>query len=240
LDAPSPRYSRVVLKLSGEMLAGALSLGICPEALRRIAAEVASVRALGVETAVVIGGGNFIRGLSAAEGGMDRVSADYMGMIATVLNCIAMQGALEAQGVQARLMTALEMKAVAEPFARRRALSHLGRGRVVLLAGGTGSPFFSTDSGAALRAAELGAGVVLKATKVNGVYDRDPMKHPDAVRFSDVTYQTVLERGLKVMDAAAISLCMESGIPIVVFNLDVQGNARRAVLGEPVGTVVHA
>jgi uridylate kinase len=201
---------------------------------------VAELQALGVQTAIVIGGGNIFRGLAASARGMDRATADYMGMLATVINALALQDALEQEGVLTRVVTAIEMRAVAEPFIRRRAIRHMEKGRVVVFAAGTGNPYFTTDTAAALRAMEMKADVILKGTKVDGIYTADPMIHPDATKFESISYINVLERGLKVMDATAISLCMDNKLPIVVFNLRTPGNLRRAVLGETVGTTVTA
>ncbi len=205
-----------------------------------IARDVGEVQRLGVETAVVIGGGNFFRGVAASAQGMDRATADYMGMLATVINALALQDALEREGISTRVLTAIEMRAVAEPFIRRRALRHLEKGRVVVFAAGTGNPYFSTDTAAALRAMEMKAEVILKGTKVDGIYSADPITHPDATRFDTISYINVLERGLQVMDATAISLCMDNRLPIVVFNLRTPGNLRRAIMGEPVGSLVTA
>lgn len=232
----SPVYRRVLLKMSGEMLAGGRDGGIDPETIARFAEEIDEVRALGVEVAVVIGGGNIFRGLAGSSKGMDRAHADYMGMLATVINALALQDALERQGVYTRVMSAITMNEVAEPYIRRRAMRHLEKGRVVIFGAGTGNPYFSTDTAAALRAAEIQADVILKATKVDGVYDKDPKKHADARRFEKLSYLEVLNRGLGVMDATAISLCMDNAIPIVVFDLSSPGNVRRVVCGEPIGT----
>jgi len=230
------RYRRVLLKLSGEALMGAGTFGIDPEVVRVLSDEVASVHALGVE--LVVGGGNIFRGVKAASAGMDRVSGDNMGMLATLINSIALQDQLEKRGIQTRVLSALEIRQVAEPFIRRRAIRHLEKGRVVILAAGTGNPYFTTDSAAALRALEIKADVLLKATKVDGIYAADPVSHPEAKRFARVTYQEVLERGLRVMDAAAISLCMENKLPIVVFNIRQDGNIRRVIQGETIGSIV--
>jgi uridylate kinase len=235
----APRYRRILLKLSGEALQGPLQFGIDGATLGAIAAEVKEVHDLGCEIGVVIGGGNIHRGVAASARGMDRPTADTMGMLATVFNSLALQDALEARGVQARVQSALEMPAVCEPFVRRRALRHLDAGRIVIFAGGTGNPFFTTDTAAALRALEIGAEVLLKATKVDGVYDKDPKKHADAVRYDRLTYHEVLARDLAVMDATAISLCLDNRLPIIVFNLTTAGNIRRVVSGEPVGTLVE-
>ncbi len=232
----TPAYNRVLLKVSGEMLAGDQGFGIQPEVIRRFAAEIHEVRDLGCQVAVVIGGGNIFRGLAGASRGMDRAHADYMGMLATVINALALQDALEQRGCFTRVMTAMAMDQVAEPYIRRRAIRHLEKGRVVLLGAGTGNPYFSTDTAAALRAAEIHADVILKATKVDGVYDKDPMAHADAKRFEALTYMEVLNRGLKVMDSTAVSLCMDNKLPIVVFDLNAPGNIKRVVCGEPIGT----
>ena len=235
---PEPAYRRILLKLSGEALMGKQSFGIDPIAADQIAQEVAEIQALGVETAVVIGGGNIFRGLAASARGVDRTTGDYMGMLATVINALALSDAIERQGTATRVVTAIEMREVAEPFIRRRALRHLEKGRVVLFAAGTGNPYFTTDTAAALRAMEIKAEVILKATKVDGVFTADPALDPTATRVDNISYLQVLERQLKVMDATAISLCMDNKIPIVVFNLRTPGNIRRAVLGEPVGSLV--
>jgi uridylate kinase len=233
-------YKRILLKLSGEALMGGQSYGIDPAVATQIAREVAEVQSLGVQTAIVIGGGNIFRGVAASARGMDRATADYMGMLATVINALALQDALEQPGVATRVVTAIEMRAVAEPFIRRRAIRHLEKGRVVVFGGGTGNPYFSTDTAAALRAMEIKAEVILKATKVDGIYNADPVLHPDASRFDRISYLQVLEQGLKVMDATAISLCMDNRLPIVVFNLRTPGNIRRAIEGEAVGSLVTA
>jgi uridylate kinase len=236
----SARYGRVLLKLSGEALMGEQQFGIDPAVTTQIGKEIAEIQALGIQTAIVIGGGNLFRGLAASAKGMDRATADYMGMLATVINGLALQDALEHVGVPTRVVTAIEMRAVAEPFIRRRAIRHMEKGRVVVFAAGTGNPYFTTDTAAALRAMEMKADVILKGTKVDGIYTADPMIHPDATKFESISYLNVLERGLKVMDATAISLCMDNKLPIVVFNLRTPGNLRRAVLGETVGTTVTA
>jgi uridylate kinase len=235
-----PAYQRVLLKLSGEALMGEQTFGVDPAITNQIASEVAEVQHMGVQAAVVIGGGNIFRGLAASARGMDRSTADYMGMLATVINALALQDALEQQGVATRVLTAIEMRAVAEPFIRRRAVRHLEKGRVVVFAAGTGNPYFTTDTAAALRAMEIKADVILKGTKVDGIYTADPMTHPDATRFDSISYLKVLEQRLRVMDATAISLCMDNKLPIVVFNLRKQGNLKRAVMGEPVGSLVTA
>ncbi|RMG19862.1 MAG: UMP kinase [Deltaproteobacteria bacterium] len=233
-----PKYHRILLKLSGEALMGEEGYGISPATLQQIAAEVRAVAELGVQVGVVIGGGNIFRGVKGATSGMDRANADYMGMLATVINALALQDALEKQGVFTRVQTAIEMKELAEPYIRRRAIRHLEKGRVVLLAAGTGNPYFTTDTAAALRAMELHAEVLLKATKVDGIYSADPVKDPGAKRFKRLTYLDVVQRELKVMDTTAVTLCMENDLPIVVFNLRVQGNVMRVVCGEDVGTVI--
>jgi len=236
----APAYKRVLLKLSGEALMGGENYGIDPAVATQIAKDVADIQSMGVETAIVIGGGNIFRGLAASARGMDRATADYMGMLATIINALALQDALEQQNVVTRVVTAIEMRAIAEPFIRRRAIRHLEKGRVVVFGGGTGNPYFSTDTAAALRAMEIKADVILKATKVDGIYTADPMLEPSATRFDHISYLQVLEQGLKVMDATAISLCMDNRLPIVVFNLRTPGNIRRAIAGEPVGSLVTA
>lgn len=234
----TPKYRRVMLKVSGEMLAGSQAFGIQTEAISRFAREIDELRQMGVEVAVVIGGGNIFRGLAGASRGMDRAHADYMGMLATVINALAMQDALERTGCHTRVMTAIEMPQLAEPYIRRRAIRHLQKGRVVIFGAGTGNPYFSTDTGAALRAAEIDADIILKGTKVDGVYDCDPVKHANAKRYKHLTYLKVLRDNLRVMDATATSLCMDNSIPIVVFNLDTIGNIRRVVCGEDIGTLI--
>jgi uridylate kinase len=236
----APLYRRVLLKLSGEALMGDEPFGIDPDVTAQIATEVGEVQGLGVQTAVVIGGGNLFRGLAASAKGMDRATADYMGMLATVINALALQDALEHHGVLTRVMSAIEMRAVAEPFIRRRAVRHLEKGRVVVFAAGTGNPYFTTDTAAALRAMEIKADVILKGTKVDGIYTADPMIDRMATKYDEISYLKVLEQGLKVMDATAISLCMDNKLPIVVFNLRTEGNVRRVIMGEPVGTTVRA
>ena len=239
-SAPAPVYKRILLKLSGEALLGAENYGIDPAVATQIAREIGEIQAMGVQTAIVIGGGNIFRGVAASARGMDRATADYMGMLATVINALALQDALEQLDVVTRVVTAIEMRAVAEPFIRRRAIRHLEKGRVVVFGAGTGNPYFSTDTAAALRAMEIKAEVILKATKVDGIYDADPMLHPAATRFDRISYLQVLEQRLKVMDATAISLCMDNHLPIVVFNLLTPGNIKRAIAGEAVGSVVTA
>lgn len=235
-----PKYKRILLKLSGEALAGAQKFGIVPEVIEGIADQMKAVHGLGVEMAVVIGGGNIFRGVKLASEGMDRAHGDYMGMLATVINGLAMQNILERKGVITRLQSAIGMMQVAEPYIRRRALRHLEKGRVVIFGGGTGNPFFSTDTAAALRAAEIKADAILKATSVDGIYSADPKTNPKAKRYDRVTYDEVLSKNLKVMDSAAVALCRDNHIPIVVFDLHKQGNIRRVVMGEDVGTAVSA
>ncbi len=232
------KYRRIVLKVSGEALGGDLGYGISPEVIRFIAGEIEETHTLGVQVAVVVGGGNIFRGLEATAAGMDRATADYMGMLATVLNGLALQDALEKRGIHTRVQSAIEMREVAEPFIRRRAIRHLEKGRVVIFAGGTGNPYFSTDTAAALRAIEIGAEVVFKATKVDGVYTADPLKDATAEKFDELSYIDVLSKELKVMDSTAISLCMDNRFPIVVFNLHEKGRLKGLVLGERVGTIV--
>jgi uridylate kinase len=236
---PTPRYSRILLKLSGETLMGEAPYGIDPKAATQVAKEIGEIQQLGVQTAVVIGGGNLFRGLAASAKGMDRATADYMGMLATVINALALQDALEHNNVVTRVATAIEMRAVAEPFIRRRAVRHLEKGRVVVFAAGTGNPYFTTDTAAALRAMEMKADVILKGTKVDGIYTADPMLDKTATKYSEISYLKVLEQGLKVMDATAISLCMDNRLPIVVFNLRTAGNLKRVIMGEPIGTTVR-
>jgi len=239
-ETQSAAYRRVLVKLSGEALMGSQNFGIDRVVAAQIAGEVAEIRAIGVELAIVIGGGNIFRGVKASAVGMDRAQADYMGMLATVINALALQDALEQAGVHTRVVTAIEMRAVAEPFIRRRAIRHIEKGRVVLFAAGTGNPYFTTDTAAALRAMEIKAEVILKATKVDGIYSADPVTNPGATKFDTLSYLDVLDRRLKVMDATAVSLCMDNKLPIVVFNLREPGNMKRAVLGEPIGTTVRA
>jgi len=234
-----PIYRRVMLKLSGEVLAGNRQFGISPEIVDYVAQEILEVYGLKVQVAVVVGGGNIFRGLEASSKGMDRASADYMGMLATVINGLALQNGLEKRGVNTRVQTAIQMQEVAEPFIRRRAIRHLEKGRVVIFVGGTGNPYFTTDTAAALRAIEIGAEVIFKATKVDGVYSDDPAKVPQAVKFDELSYIEVLNRKLKVMDSTAISLCMDNSFPIVVFNLMEKGSLHRLVMGERVGTLVR-
>jgi uridylate kinase len=233
-----PAYRRVLLKLSGESFMGNLSSGIDPEVVELVADEIREVAALGVQLGIVIGGGNIFRGMAASAKGMDRTTADYMGMLATVINSLALQSTLEHAGVPTRVQTAIEMREIAEPFIQRRAVRHLEKGRVVIFAAGTGNPFFTTDTAATLRAVEIKADIILKATKVDGIYDRDPIKYADAVMYEKISYIDVLTRNLKVMDASAISLCRDNGLPLNVFNLQKAGNIKRVICGEPVGTMV--
>ena len=233
-----PKYRRVLLKLSGEALGGEAGMGICPEVVHGMARQIGEVRALGVEIVIVVGGGNIFRGLQGSERGIERATGDYMGMLATVINALALQDALEKAGVATRVMSAISMSQVAEPFIRRRAVRHLEKGRVVIFGGGTGNPYFSTDTAAALRANEIGAEVILKATKVDGIYDSDPKKNPQAKRFSQIRYIDALKKQLKVMDSTAFSLCMDNKMPIIVFNLFKPHNIKRVVLGDKVGTLV--
>lgn len=235
-----PRFRRVLLKLSGEALMGAQGYGVDPAMASRIAEEIAELHSIGVEVAATVGGGNIVRGISVSAAGMDRVSGDYMGMLATVINALALQNALEKKNVFTRVQSAIEMKEVAEPYIRRRAIRHLEKGRVVIFAAGTGNPYFSTDTAAALRAMEIGAEVILKATKVDGIYDADPMLNPSATLFTTLTYQDVLDKGLRVMDTTAVTLCMENKLPIAVFNLLRRGNIRDVVMGVNVGSMVTA
>ncbi|GAB4365601.1 MAG: UMP kinase [Elainellaceae cyanobacterium] len=231
-------YQRILLKLSGEALMGDLTYGIDPVIVENIAQEITEIVADGVQLAIVVGGGNIFRGVKGAATGMDRATADYIGMIATVMNAMTLQDALERHDIQTRVLTAIEMKEVAEPYIRRRAIRHLEKGRVVIFGAGSGNPFFTTDTTAALRAAEINAEVVFKATKVDGVYDSDPKLNPEARRYQSLTYAHVLNHDLRVMDTTAIALCKDNNIPIIVFNLSVSGNIRRAVMGESIGTIV--
>jgi uridylate kinase len=240
MKTPKPRYRRILIKLSGEALGGAAGVGICPEAIHDMASQIGLVRKLGVQTVIVVGGGNIFRGLPGSERGIERATGDYMGMLATVINALALQDALEKKGVATRVQTAITMAQLAEPFIRRRAVRHLEKGRVVIFGGGTGNPYFSTDTAAALRANEIGAEAILKATKVDGIYDRDPLKHPKAKRYAQISYLEALQRQLKVMDSTAFSLCMDNRMPIIVFDLFKPGNLRRVILGEKVGTLVTA
>ncbi|OIP87141.1 MAG: UMP kinase [Syntrophaceae bacterium CG2_30_49_12] len=231
-------YKKVLLKLSGEALMGDRSSGIDPDVVNSIAGEIGEVVALGVQLGVVVGGGNIFRGSEAKTGGIDRTTADYMGMLGTVINSLALQSALEHRGVETRVQSAIEMKEIAEPFIQRRAIRHLEKGRVVIFAGGTGNPYFTTDTAASLRAMEIKAEVIMKATMVEGVYDKDPIKYSDALMFERISYTAMLTKSLKVMDAAAISLCRDHNLPVVVFNLRKPGNIKRVICGQPVGTIV--
>ena len=238
VEIEKPRYKRVLIKLSGEALMGFQSFGVDPAIMANIAREIVEVHQLGVEIAIVVGGGNIIRGVKVSEAGFDRATGDYMGMLATVINSLALQSALEKEGIDTRVLSAIQMSEVAEPFIRRRAIRHLEKKRVVILAAGTGNPYFSTDTAAVLRAMEIKAEVILKATKVDGVYDSDPSENENAKLLKKLTYFQVLEKGLKVMDTTAISLCMDNGLPIIVFNLRQEGNIKEAVMGQSVGSVI--
>jgi len=239
-SSTQPKYGRILLKLSGEALGGEAGVSISPESVQDMARQIGEVRELGVQVVVVVGGGNIFRGLRGSERGIERATGDYMGMLATVINALALQDALEKIGVTTRVISAIEMRAVAEPFIRRRAIRHLEKGRVVIFAGGTGNPYFTTDTAAALRAMEIKADVILKGTKVDGIYSADPLTTPDATRFERISYLQVLEMGLRVMDATAISLCMDNRLPIIVFNLRTPGNLRRTIMGEAIGSIVTA
>jgi len=234
-----PRFQRVLLKLSGEALMGDAGYGIDPAVLDKLADEIKTAHDADVQIAIVVGGGNIFRGMAASAKGMDRAQADYIGMLATIMNALAIQDVLEKHGVFTRVMSAIAMQSVAEPYIRRRAIRHLEKGRAVIFAAGTGNPYFTTDTTAALRALEIGADCIMKATKVDGVYDSDPMKNPDAVKFDELPYMEVLNRGLQVMDSTAISLCMDNDMPIIVFNITTDGNIVRALQGERVGTIVR-
>jgi uridylate kinase len=233
------RYDRILLKLSGESLAGGASFGIHAERVKDLATEIADVNRTGVQIGVVVGGGNIFRGVAAAAQKMDRVTADHMGMLATVINSLALSDALEQMGVHTRVMSAIEMHQVAEPYIRRRAIRHLEKGRVVIFAAGTSNPYFSTDTAATLRALEIRAQVIAKATRVNGVYDKDPLKFPDAVMYPEITYLEVLSKSLGVMDATSIAMCRDNKLPIIVFNLNSSGNIMRMSMGESIGTLIH-
>ncbi len=233
------KFKRILLKLSGEALAGDAGFGVNAERIRALAAEIAEVASKGIELGVVVGGGNFFRGVSVIARNMDRVAADHMGMLATVINALALQDALESAGAATRVMTAIEMRQVAEPFIRRRAIRHLEKGRIVIFAAGTSSPYFSTDTAAALRALEIRAEVLAKATRVDGVYDMDPLRHPDATLYREIGYTDVLTRSLAVMDATSVAMCRDNKLPIIVFNLNVPGNIMSVSMGEPVGTLIH-
>ena len=233
------KYKRIFLKVSGESLMGENEFGIDPVTIKKFAEEIAEVDKLGVEIGIVIGGGNIFRGIQAAAHGIDKVAGDHMGMLATVINCIAFQNALEAAGVPTRLQSAIKMEQIAEPFIRRRAVRHLEKGRIVLFGAGTGNPYFTTDTAAALRAIEVEAEVVIKGTRVDGVYDSDPEKNPNAIKYENVTYKEVIEKNLRVMDQTAITLCMENELPIRVFNFNENGNLKKLILGEEIGTLIH-
>jgi len=236
----SAKYRRILLKISGEILAGEQGYGIEPAVLDSLADEIAAVVSLGVEVAIVIGGGNIFRGIAASATGMERASADYMGMLATVLNALALQNALERRGVSTRVQSAIEMRQLAEGYIRRRAIRHLEKKRVVIFAGGTGNPYFSTDTAAALRAMEIGAQVIMKGTKVDGIYEADPVTHPTAKKFGELAFLSILNKNLKVMDSTAITLCMDNNLPLIVFNLKESGNLKRVVQGDKIGTLVTA
>lgn len=233
------RYQRILLKLSGEAMAGPLSFGIDPDRVKALAGEIAAIAQAGVQVGVVVGGGNIFRGIKLAAKNMDRVTGDHMGMLATVINSLALQDALEQMGVYTRVMSAIEMHEVCEPYIRRRAIRHLEKGRIVIFAAGTSNPYFSTDTGAALRALEIRAQIIAKATKVDGVYDKDPMTHSDAVKFDEISYTEVLTRSLGVMDATSVAMCRDNKLPIIVFNLNTNGNMMRMSMGEPVGTMIR-
>jgi uridylate kinase len=237
-DSPPTKYRRILLKMSGEVLGGSSGSGIDAEALHGMAAQIREVKELGVQVVVVIGGGNIFRGISGGDKGIERATGDYMGMLATVINSLALQDALEKQGIPTRVQSAIAMSQVAEPFIRRRAVRHLEKGRVVIFGGGTGNPYFSTDTAAALRANEIGAEAILKATKVDGIYDSDPKKNPDAKRYDEITYTEALTKRLKVMDSTAFSMCMDNKMPIIVFDFFKPHNLREVVLGKKVGTLV--
>lgn len=239
MSTPKPAYKRILLKLSGEALGGKQGTGIHTQTIQQIAKDVSEAYQTGVQIGIVIGGGNIFRGVAASAEGMDRASSDYMGMLATCINALALQDALEKEKVPTRVQTAIEMAEIAEPYIRRRAIRHLEKNRVVIFGAGTGNPYFTTDTAAALRAMEINAEVLMKATKVDYIYDKDPVKHADAVKFDKISYLEVLNRGLKVMDLTAVSLCMDNKLPILSFDLNVQGNILRAVFGEKVGTIVH-
>ncbi|MAF90068.1 MAG: UMP kinase [Bdellovibrionota bacterium] len=233
-----PKYNRVLLKISGEALAGEMGFGIDLQTLNKIAEEVVETAALGVQMGIVIGGGNIFRGVAASTKGMDRASSDYMGMLATCINCLAMQDAIEKLGGETRVQTAIEMAEIAEPYIRRKAVRHLEKNRIVIFGAGTGNPYFTTDTAASLRAMEIDAEIIMKATKVDGVYDKDPMQYEDAVKYDQLSFIEVLNKQLKVMDSTAISLCMENDLPILTFNLNKEGNIKKAILGEKVGTII--
>jgi uridylate kinase len=238
METARPAYERILLKLSGEALMGEMDYGIDPSYIRRLASEVKAISDIGVEVALVIGGGNIFRGAGLAEGGMDRVTGDHMGMLATVINCLSMQDALENQGAYCRVMSALEINSVCEDYIRRRAVRHLEKGRIVLFAAGTGNPFFTTDSAASLRAVEVGADIMIKGTKVDGIYDKDPMKHDDAVKYDEVSFDEAILKRLGVMDQTALVMCRDNNLPVKVFNMNKSGDLMRLIMGENVGTTV--
>ena len=235
---PDLRYKRILLKLSGEILAGNSGFGIDPEKASYLANEIKSIHELGVDLGLIIGAGNIFRGIEAASRGMDRVTGDYLGMLATIMNAISMQDALEKVNCQTRTLSAIDVKQISEPYIRRRAIRHIEKGRIVIVAGGTGNPFFTTDSAAALRATELGADIVIKGTKVDGIYDRDPFVHKNAIKYNNISYDQVLKENLRVMDLTAITLCKENNLPIQVFDIKIPGALKKIVLGEPIGTIV--
>jgi uridylate kinase len=234
-----PKYKRILLKLSGESLMGTKEFGVDPEILKKYAKEIKGVRDIGVEIGIVIGGGNIYRGVGNSSDGIDKVTGDQMGMLATIINALALQSALEHQGIFTRLLSAIKMEQIAEPFIRRRAIRHLEKGRVVIFGAGTGNPYFTTDTAAALRAVEIQADVIIKGTRVSGVYDSDPEKNPNAIKFSEITYLDILHKDLKVMDLTAITLCRENKLPIIVFDMNEPGNLKRLILGEKIGTLVQ-
>ena len=238
MSGEKPAYKRILLKLSGEALSGRQGFGVDIEVLKELAVDLKEIHDLGIEVAIVIGGGNIFRGMAASESGMDRANADYMGMLATTLNALALQDALEKVGLETRVQSAIEMQEISEPYIRRRAVRHLKKARVVIFAAGTGNPFFTTDTAASLRACEIGAEILIKATKVDGVFDSDPEKNKDATKFDQLTYIDVLNKGLKVMDSTAISLCMDQSLPVIVFNMNIRGNMKKVVMGEAVGTKI--
>ncbi|MBT5783042.1 MAG: UMP kinase [Candidatus Marinimicrobia bacterium] len=235
---PDLRYKRILLKLSGEILAGKSGFGIDPEKASYLANEIKSIHELGVDLGLIIGAGNIFRGIEAASRGMDRVTGDYLGMLATIMNAISMQDALEKVNCQTRTLSAIDVKQISEPYIRRRAIRHIEKGRIVIVAGGTGNPFFTTDSAAALRATELGADIVIKGTKVDGIYDKDPFVHKDAIKYNNISFDQVLKENLRVMDLTAITLCKENNLPIQVFDIKIPGALKKIVLGEPIGTIV--
>lgn len=234
-----PRYRRILLKISGEALAGQLTFGLDPERVKLLASEVAEVAGTGIQIGLVLGGGNIFRGIAASAHQMDRVTGDHMGMLATVINALAFQDALEAQGIPTRVMTAIQMHQVAEPYIRRRAIRHLEKGRAVIFAAGTSNPYFSTDTAATLRGLEIHAEIIAKATSVDGVYDKDPKRHADAIKYPEVSYTEVLSKALRIMDASAVAMCRDNHMPIMVFDLKVPGNIMRMALGDPIGTMIH-